>query len=153
MVAAEYLQGGLDAITPATEPLKTKPSRASRSRNKQDKNTKGREEEEASEPKGTEGTRKIQVLAKSVLAGTMEMGLVLSSSLGSSVFQRQSGSFSKLSEQWQEGLAAHGDEGDSKRSRSPRRERGKKDSNQKPKKEEDSSHAFSDIDPRTWSPG
>ena len=57
-------------------------------------------------------------------------------------------SLSKLSEQWQEGLAAHGDEGESRRARSPGREKGKKDPNLKPKKEEDdSSYTFSDIDP------
>ena len=34
MVAVDYLQGGLDAITPAVEPLKSAPSRTSRSMNR-----------------------------------------------------------------------------------------------------------------------
>ena len=34
MVAIDYLQGGVDAINPAVEPPKAKPSRSSRSRNR-----------------------------------------------------------------------------------------------------------------------
>ena len=91
-----YLQGGLDAITPAVEPLKSAPSRTSRTKTRRDARKKKAAEDKAELTKYRAKTGRNDKKG-STAPGTMEMVLARSSSLGNSVCPRLNAFIAALS--------------------------------------------------------
>jgi hypothetical protein len=147
MVAVDYLQGGLDAITPAIEPLKPTTSRTSRSRNRTKTRREARKkkaaddkaelakyreqgEEQWGRQKGPQHAAEVLWLEQwkwSLLGAAAWATMLVKDPTAPQVHSARLSwpPFSIMSEREEERVKRHGGEGaSSRRSRTPRRNRG-----------------------------